>query len=284
MRTQLYKPFSPSEDYSVVQGDGSIYSSLVFSKTRRTDFGGNKPLVWYDGATGISTAQYSGLTRTGSTIESTYPNGEANHYERIDTRWRLAYNTGEALTASACRCQISSYPLPPGRMIFDMVVQFGDDTNNWTLTTDDVSPALFWQLKPSVGQPAWSMTVDTDATDPTKLDIGLSHKDYVNSGAVVRMATASGLSRHVPINLTVDGMFTFDNTGWLEWRVNGRPIYSAENIVTLQPDSATYYQMIWGLYMFNDLVPASAPTRVTWWDRNRVLTRYPVERTVRRLG
>lgn len=277
-------PFAPSRSYLIKQGDGTIYTAEVYGKTRRQEFGGNNQIVRHDGSTGIATAQYSGLTRTGSTIESTYPNGESTHYEKIGTRWRVAYNTGEALTASACRCQLSGYPLPPGRMMFDMIVQFGDATDNWTLTTDDVSPALFWQLKPTVGQPVWALTVDTDAADSSKLDIAFSRRQYVSTGSVVRAGTASGLERHTPINVVVDGLFTFDSTGWIECRVNNRVIYSAENITTLQPDTSTYYQMIWGLYLFNDLVPASAPTRVTWWDRNRVIVPRASERTIRLVG
>jgi len=276
-----YGPFSPREDYSVLQGDGTTYTASVGAKTRRHDYGGSLPIVRHDGATGIEFAQHSGVTNSARTIEDTYPTGEAGHYERLGPKWRIAYTTGEALTAGTARCQLLSYPLPPGRMTFDMNVQFGDSTDNWTLTTNGTSPALFWQLKPNAGpQPAFQLNVDTDSTNAAKLEIYFNYKELSFTGSVTRLVTVRGLDRHVPINVAVDGLFTFGTEGWVELRVNGEVEYRRDNFKTLQTDTDTYYHMHWGLYMWNDTNPATAPTRVTWWARNNVLVPQDVVRDI----
>jgi len=276
-----YGPFSPREDYSVLQGDGTTYTASVGAKTRRHDYGGSLPIVRHDGATGIEFAQHSGVTNSARTIEDTYPTGEAGHYERLGPKWRIAYTTGEALTGGTARCQLLSYPLPPGRMTFDMNVQFGDSTDNWTLTTNGTSPALFWQLKPNTGpQPVLQLNVDTDSTNAAKLELYLSYKELSFTGSVTRLVTVRGLDRHVPINVAVDGLFTFGTEGWVELRVNGEVEYRRDNFKTLQTDTDTYYHMHWGLYMWNDTNPATAPTRVTWWARNNVLVPQDVVRDI----
>lgn len=259
-----WRPFCPYANYTIPLPSGSS-SQSVGGKTRRQRFGGLAPIVHADGATGISTVQHSGLTRNASTIESTYPNGESDHWEKRGDLWRIAYNTGEALTSSAARCQLSCYPLPLGLHRWDIAVQFGDDANTWSLPASGNSPVLFWQLKPTSGQPSMSLTVDTDSTDGTKIEIFLAHKATA-AGAVSRLFTQRGLSRHTMYRMTVEALLSYGSDGWVRWSLNGSPLHGSSRN-TLISDATGLHQTIWGIYAYNNTDPGTAPTRITWWKQ-----------------
>lgn len=270
--------FAPGRDYSILQGDGNYASQSVGGKVRRQEFGGSKPIVWGDGACGLSTVQWTPVggptnTRNSSSIESTYPNGEAGHWALSTVlgvpSWRIAYNTGEDLTAGTCRCQMSGYPTQAGLFAVDMEVQFGDATDNWALTTAGTKAVLIWQLKPTSGQPVWSINIDTDSTDATKLEMSLSRKATA-AGSVVNAGRKRGLARHTRITTRIEALLSYATNGWITWWVNGEPIYAADGIATLQPDTSTYFQPIFGLYMFQDVDPLTAPTRVLHLIRHRL--------------
>jgi hypothetical protein len=272
--------FAPSSNYYVDLPDTTKYLSDVASKTRRQAFGGNYPIVWPDGACGLATVNANGNTRTSTTIQTTYPNGEYGYWWKDSTGgWILQYTTGDSLTSGAARTQLNAWPINPGLWQFDMQYRFGDLQIPWELQANGNSPTLIWQLKPSDGNPCWNLTTDTDTSDPTKINLVLYRRTVI-SGSATASATVSGLNPTSVLSTRIVSKLSYYSDGWVKWYVNGSLVYDETGITTLATNTTSYHQPVAAVYMYNNTNPATAPTRRLYIQKFEVSNMVNPERTV----
>lgn len=231
-------------------------------------YGGRLPFV-DGGVTNLATMQCAGVTVSASQIETSYPIGFSGRIERNGGDWLLAYRTGDPITAGKARVQVNLPPLPPGDYTHAFSVRLGSDLPGeaWEMRAPAASPVLLWQLKsqsPTAPQPVLSVNADTDPFDAERLVVFVAYKPIGSAAGPERAAAVFGIERHSVINVELAGRWAPDDSGFVRVSINGDQVCTIRGR-TMSDD--TPHQVGAGAYLYTHADPATAPTRVTRWQR-----------------
>jgi len=271
--------FEPTASYTVFSSTG-VQINVPNSKVRRQAFGSKFPIVFPDGATGLSTVLSAGNTRNASNIETTYPNGEPDKWEKTSQGLKLQYTAGDPLSSLAARVQLTTWPVRPGLWEFDYIFKLGDLEVPWAMLANGVSPAILWQLKPTDGQPSWNLSCDTASDDSSKLALTLTRRQTLGGGNTVVNRTNFDPTQVFHMNILIGLSYTTD--GWISYKINGKQLYTTTGISTLNEDSTSYPQPFFGMYMYNntDLDLSPSPTRRMYVQRYMNIDKVNPGRTI----
>lgn len=205
--------------------------------------------------------------------------GFVDHTVKNSGQLMVRYKAGDGIVAGAARSTLVSYPVPPRTHVrWELEVSFGsvDGENMWPLTTPDLSPVLFWELKsPNAGTPALQAVADTDPKDPTKLRLKLMSKAGL-APALVLIGQASGIPRATPIPIVIEAFLDERETsaggkGRVRAWINGVLIGDLTGpTLTVGPNEHVFHL---ATYAYKELKPAPY-TRATFWKTARMMV-YP---------
>lgn len=266
----------------VVDVDGQPYSVDVGDAPRFFDFGGSAPFVNpYTGVPDAAT-MISGV-RSGASTNRVVLSGGAitnkgipGRIEKSEGMTMIAYRAGDPIVSGACRAQLASYPVPSRvRLVWDLEFRAGGSAagDQWPDSVPGLNPVLLWQLKAPSLQPSLAMTVDTDPSDPTALQLTFSRKAG-GDPKVFALGSIGGIQRGAFTSVVMEVFLderevAHGGSGfWRVW-VNGSLVIDMFG-PTLTYGADRPHQWFLATYLYRNTVPFDE-SRVVFWRKARML-------------